>query len=161
LSAINNVGIDELKNYLPGKITAFAGQSGAGKSTTLNTIYGNNLMETGSVSVKTERGKHTTRHAELFEYNEGFIVDSPGFSSYEIDNIELLELNGLYPEFSEYIGHCRFKECAHIKEPDCAVKRAVEAGIIDIGRYNRYLEFAEVLNDRRINKYKGKKNGGQ
>ena len=153
LSAINNIGISDLRALLPGKITAFAGQSGAGKSTALNAILGRHVMETGTVSKK-QRGRHTTRHAQLFEVDNGYIADSPGFSNYDLENIELSDLMNCYPEFNKLDGQCRFRKCVHINEPDCVVKEAVDKNLIDVGRYNRYLVFAKKINEREAYKYK-------
>jgi len=154
LEAINGRGIDELSENLANKITVFAGQSGAGKSTTLNGVFQEEMMQTGSISAKTERGKHTTRHAELFRYGEGFVVDTPGFSSHDLPDYTASELASLYPEFEEHLGNCRFKECIHINEPDCAVKNALNDEEIDSGRYNRYKKFIDIVAERKANKYK-------
>jgi len=154
LCAINKTGIEQLLMLLPGKITAFAGQSGAGKSTTLNAIFGKEMMETGSVSRKTERGRHTTRHAELFEIDGGYIVDSPGFSNYDLEDMEMGFLKNYYPEFNKLEGQCKFRECIHVNEPCCAVKEAVDRGIMDSGRYKRYVAFTKILEEREANKYR-------
>lgn len=140
LSSVMNIGFDKLKSVLKDKITVFAGQSGVGKSTILNNIMSSMVMKTGSVSEKIERGKHTTRHAELIDLEDGgFIVDTPGFSSFELDDIEYTELELYYPEFVKYQGSCRFTGCSHISEPDCAIKKALNTGEIDMERYNRYV----------------------
>jgi ribosome biogenesis GTPase len=145
-SSKENRGFDELKSVLSGHITVFAGQSGVGKSTILNRIMNTMVMKTGSLSDKLERGKHTTRHAELVELEGGgCIVDTPGFSSYELSGIVYGELQYNYPEFEKYLENCRFKGCCHISEPDCMVKQAVEAGLIDEGRYARYVELYSIF----------------
>lgn len=154
LSSKRGVGIDELKQALSNKITVFAGQSGAGKSTTINKIFDDEVMETGQVSARLQRGVHTTRHVELFEINNGYIMDSPGFSSFDIADIEISELSFYYPEFKEFLNVCKFRECLHINEPACAVKDAVSSGIIDKDRYSRYVTFISELKSRKDNKYK-------
>lgn len=141
-----NIGIDELKEVLKGHISVFAGPSGVGKSTILNSIHHNDRMETGEISKKNERGKHTTRHAELFEIDGGgYVVDTPGFSSFEIREINHRELAAYYPEFDACSDECRFSGCFHMAEPGCAVKEAVETGIVNKGRYDRYMQIFSVL----------------
>jgi len=141
-------GLQDLSRELKDKISVFAGQSGVGKSTLINSIMQCNIMKTGDISSKIERGKHTTRHAELIPLKEGgFLADTPGFSSLDIMTMEPDVLQDYYPEFSEYRGGCRFSSCMHISEPDCEVKKAVESGIIDTGRYERYLTIYRVLKE--------------
>jgi len=141
-SSKTNHGFEDLLKILEGKITAFAGQSGVGKSTILNFITQSMAMQTGEVSRKLERGKHTTRHAELIELkNGGYVVDTPGFSSYELDEVEFDHLELYYPEFSNYLNKCRFTWCSHISEPECAIKEALGNGDIDKSRYDRYVQF--------------------
>ncbi len=166
LSAVTQQGFDELREELKSSVTVFAGQSGVGKSTILNTIMQSRVMETGEVSSRIHRGRHTTRHAELVELTTGgFIVDTPGFSSLELENLgDILceiSLDMYYPEFREYIGGCRFKGCSHRTEPGCLVIEAVEAGRIDRGRYGRYLHFYSVIEDYRENIYKNRAKSGR
>ncbi|MDD6736113.1 MAG: ribosome small subunit-dependent GTPase A [Clostridiales bacterium] len=131
--------------FLEGKTAAFAGLSGVGKSTILNTLTGNEL-ETGSVSEKIKRGRHTTRHVELMELKSGgHVLDTPGFSSFEISGIKSGELYKYFPEIRRLSGMCRFKGCSHINEPDCTVKEHVENGRIAVSRYESYKELYNQL----------------
>ncbi|MCX8129013.1 MAG: ribosome small subunit-dependent GTPase A [Clostridia bacterium] len=157
-----NEGYEELLKILKGKITVFAGQSGVGKSTILNRLMKSSIMQTGDVSQKIERGKHTTRHAELVELSSGgYIVDTPGFSSFELTEIEHIDLELYYPEFSQFINRCRFTGCSHISEPDCLVKQAVDDNIIDRGRYERYITLYNLLKENRLYRGKGNKQQGK
>lgn len=142
VSARSGMGVSELRESLKGLDHAFSGQSGAGKSTLINALYGLTLA-TGELSAKVERGKHTTRHSELIQVEGARVFDTPGFSLLESDMIEPIRLKEAYPEFAEFEGECRFAECAHRKEPGCAVRAEVAAGKIDAGRYERY----EILHD--------------
>ncbi len=143
-SAPNGEGIDELKALLVGKITAFAGNSGVGKSSLLNALGVLGELETGAVSEKIRRGRHTTRHVELLELDGGALVlDTPGFSSFEMPKIRANELENYFAEFAPYIGKCRFRGCAHISEPGCAVLEAVSDGNISKMRHNSYKNLYE------------------
>jgi len=155
LSAKGNIGIDQLHDLLKGEITVFAGQSGVGKSTILNCIAGYSRMETGEMSNRIERGKHTTRQTELIELeNGGYIADTPGFSTFELTGLELEELELYYPEFEQYLNSCRFNRCSHINEPDCVIKEAVKNGEIQNERYERYIHFYNILKKQKDNRYK-------
>lgn len=146
-SAETGEGVDELRSLLAGKISAFTGNSGIGKSSLLNRLDDDVNMETGSIS-RISRGRHTTRRVELFPVAGGFLADTPGFSSFEItrmDRIPKDELEQYFPEFEPYIGHCRFSGCAHCKEPDCAVAQACEAGTIAPTRLENYRRLYEEL----------------
>lgn len=141
-------GTDEIKRIITGKVSAFAGLSGVGKSSILN-LLGEELAQTGEIS-KINRGKHTTRHVELFDVgNNSYILDTPGFSSLDITDIcdvKPEELASYFPEFSDEVAfNCRFKGCAHINEPDCSVKRRVERGLVSKERYNNYIELYNQL----------------
>lgn len=150
ISARQGGGMEELLSLLSGKTTTVAGPSGVGKSTLINRICPNALMETGEISKKIERGKHTTRHTELFHVcRNTFIMDTPGFSSLGLLGLESETLKDYYPEFAGEEEKCRFRGCIHIKEPDCAVKQAVEAGKISRERYENYRLFYEELKSRR------------
>ena len=138
-SAQCGTGIEELRSVLKGRVTAFAGLSGVGKSSLLSLIT-NKSIETGAVSEKISRGRHTTRHVELFELDNGFVLDTPGFSSLEIEGIRADELYRYFPEMSEANGECRFRGCSHINEPDCAVKALIKSGKLAQSRYDSYAE---------------------
>ena len=134
-----------LKPRLLGKVSVFAGPSGVGKSSVTNLLLAEMKMEVGALSEGIQRGKHTTRHAELFELApNGFIVDSPGFTSLELNHIPRASLAGYFREFAPYLGKCRFNDCRHINEPDCAVKEKVGNEICK-ERYERYVKFFEEL----------------
>ncbi len=140
VSAEKETGIKKLEEYLRGKTTAFAGLSGVGKSSLLSLIT-NDFLETGSVSEKILRGRHTTRHVELFELDEGgFVLDTPGFSSLEVEGIKAEDLWKYFPEMADSQNKCRFRGCSHINEPDCRVKDKLESGEIAPSRYESYRE---------------------
>ena len=146
ISALEMEGIEELKSILQGKTTTVAGPSGVGKSTIINCLHPEANMETGSISEKIERGRHTTRHSEIIALgNETYIMDTPGFTSLSISDIEKEELGLYYPEFRRFEPDCRFRGCAHMDEPDCGVKEAVKRGEISKVRYENYqLLYREV-----------------
>ena len=136
-----------MKKILHGKTTVLAGPSGVGKSSLINLLQSEVMMETGSISRKIDRGKHTTRHSELLVLEEdekvedcgSYIVDTPGFSSLYVNDFEKEQLKYYFPEFGPYEGLCRFSGCDHVHEPDCAVKQAAEEGKIHEIRYNDYV----------------------
>lgn len=139
VSSVNNQGLDELKKAISGKRASFAGPSGVGKSTIINSLIPDAEMETGNVSEKTKRGKHTTRHVEIFEAEGGGLVfDTPGFTSFEIMEADESNLQDFYPEIEKYKGKCYYDNCKHLKEPDCMVKAMVKAGEINRKRYESY-----------------------
>lgn len=151
-SAEENIGIDELRNSLLNNISVFAGPSGAGKSSLLNRINPSFKLATGDVSSKTRRGRHTTRHVELLELDDNsYVLDSPGFSSLNLDFIEdETEVREFFPEIRKHGLECKFISCLHDKEPGCAVKAQVELGNIDKSRYKNYISLLnEVRNIRR------------
>ena len=143
-------GIDQIRTYLNGKTTVVAGPSGVGKSTIINALYPEAHMETGEISRKIERGKHTTRHAQLFALSDDtFIMDTPGFTSLSLEDMEKEDLQGCYPEFTVFEKNCRFGGCAHISEPVCGVKDALEDGKISRVRYDNYVMLYEELKNRK------------
>ena len=150
VSAKEEKNMETLRRMLEGKTTAIAGPSGVGKSSIINFLNPKANMETGSISRKIERGKHTTRHSELFMIGEdSYIMDTPGFSSLYVNDFEKEELKYYFPEFEPYEGQCRFNGCDHIHEPGCAVKEAVEKGKIHAVRYEDYKELYEELKNKR------------
>ena len=155
LSKFQPEGHKLLHQSLIGYTTALAGQSGVGKSTILNTILNHWLMETGEVSDRIQRGKHTTRHVQLFRLDQGgFFMDTPGFSSFSVSDVAHDTLKDYYPEFDSVQGACRFKGCSHTDEPDCAVRGLVEEGKLDEGRYNRYIKLYKELKEIYDNRYR-------
>jgi ribosome biogenesis GTPase len=139
VSALENEGVNLVRALLTGKTTTVAGPSGVGKSSLINQLAPDANMETGAISEKIERGKHTTRHSEIIALGDGtYIVDTPGFTSLDISEITKEELGTYYPEFVQYEPYCKFSGCAHISEPSCGVKAAVEAGKISRVRYENY-----------------------
>ena len=149
-SAKEETNIDELKELLRGKTTAIAGPSGVGKSSLINQLQSGVKMETGSISRKIERGKHTTRHSELIVLEDGsYIMDTPGFSSLYVGDMEKEELKYCFPEFSAYEGKCRFNGCSHTHEPGCAVQEAVEEGKIHRMRHEDYTFLYRDLQEKK------------
>lgn len=152
-------GINDLMPYLFEKRSALAGPSGVGKSTILNALRSrqdsdHEEVETGAVSEKTKRGRHTTRHVELFKMDfGGAVFDTPGFTSFDAPAVQEDELEELFPDIAHYRGRCRFNGCRHVNEPDCAVRAAVEAGEIHEKRYASYLSQLEELRERERKKY--------
>ncbi len=149
ISSLNGSGIDDLRSELCACNTVFAGQSGVGKSTLINILAPEAMMETGSISEKTKRGKHTTRHVEVFSCEGGRIFDTPGFSSINTDNIEYDKLKEMFPELREAKSMCKFRDCMHINEPGCAVLERKEKGMIHQSRYDSYIEILNEIKRRR------------
>ena len=149
-SALNGEGISEIHEILRGKTTVVAGPSGVGKSSLTNSLQGEIQMETGEISKKLKRGKHTTRHSQVIPVGEDtFLVDTPGFSSLYLTDMEEQELKNYFPEFREYEEECRFQGCRHIHEPGCAVKEALEEDKISRLRYEDYLALHQELKEKR------------
>ncbi len=143
-------GIGAIQDLLRGKTTVLAGPSGVGKSSLTNRIQPDAQMETGVISEKIKRGKHTTRHAELFYVEQDtYLVDTPGFSSMYLEDMEANELKDYFPEFADYTDDCKFLGCVHIGEPVCGVKQAVAAGDISTVRYQNYRLLYQEIKDKR------------
>lgn len=150
ISVKEGEGLEEVRSLLQGKTTAMAGPSGVGKSSLINFLHPQAAMETGAISRKIDRGKHTTRHSELFVLDrESYIMDTPGFSSLHLFDMEKEELKDFYPEFRAYEEDCRFRGCAHMNEPGCGVKEALAAGKISEVRYHNYTVLYEELKGRK------------
>lgn len=146
-SAQTGAGIGELRRALQGKLTAFTGNSGVGKSSILNRLCPELKLPTGEVSEKLGRGRHTTRHVELFSLDhETFVMDTPGFSSFDTDQMDVIlkeNLQYAFPDFGPWLGQCQFHDCSHRREPGCAVRQAAEKREIEQSRYDSYLRLYE------------------
>ena len=146
-SAETGEGVEELRELIQGKLTAFTGNSGVGKSSMLNRLCPELQLPTGEVSDKLGRGRHTTRHVELYRLGEDtYVADTPGFSSFDTDQMDIIlkeNLQYAFPDFGEFIGNCQFHDCSHRKEPGCAVRAALEAGQVEPTRYDSYLRLYE------------------
>lgn len=149
VSTVTHEGIDALCTALAGKTSCLAGQSAVGKSSLINALLPDSHQEVGALSQKTERGRHTTRHAELIPFLGGMLVDSPGFSLMSAQAVTQEQLDACYPEFAEAPERCRFAGCSHIAEPDCAVKERLAQGQIPQGRYQRYIALYQEIEQRR------------
>ncbi len=148
VSAAKGKGTEALKEQLQDQVTVFAGCSGVGKSSLLNLLGDDICLETGGVSRKIQRGRHTTRTVELFSLGPTtFVADSPGFSSLDIQDIRAAELEDCFPELRKYVGKCRFRGCSHTSEPECAVRSALEQGEIAKSRYESYVQMYQILKD--------------
>ncbi|MGN0410271.1 MAG: ribosome small subunit-dependent GTPase A [Candidatus Fimousia sp.] len=149
-STYTEEGMQVIQDLIKGKTTALAGPSGVGKSSMLNKLHPDANMETGSVSEKIRRGRHTTRHSELIHIEEEtYVMDTPGFSSLFIHMFEKEEIKDYFYEFRQYEAYCRFQGCMHISEPDCGVKEALEKGEISQARYDSYLTIYEELKNQK------------
>jgi ribosome biogenesis GTPase len=152
-SAETGEGVEALRKLLQGKLTAFTGNSGVGKSSMLNRLCPELNLPTGEVSQKLGRGRHTTRHVELYPLGEDtYVADTPGFSSFDTDQMEQVlkeDLQYAFRDFGDFLGKCQFHDCSHRKEPGCAVAAAVEAGSIEKSRYESYLRLYEKANLRK------------
>ena len=146
-SAETGEGVEALRTAIAGKLVAFTGNSGVGKSSILNRLAPELCLATGEVSEKLGRGRHTTRHVELYKLGEDtYVADTPGFSSFDTDQMDVIlkeNLQYAFPDFGKYIGECQFRDCSHRKEPGCAVTAAVAAGEIEQSRYDSYLKLYE------------------
>lgn len=149
-STKNGEGVEAIRRALEGKTTVVAGPSGVGKSSVTNCVQSGVFMETGEISRKLKRGRHTTRHSQVIPVGrDTFLVDTPGFSSLYLTDMEEQELKSYFPEFAVYEPQCRFQECRHVKEPGCGIKEAVEAGRISRLRYGNYLGLYQELKEKR------------
>ena len=145
-SAETGLGVEELRQILSGKFAAFTGNSGVGKSSILNALDPSLKLQVGEVSEKLGRGRHTTRHVQLYTVGDALIADTPGFSSFDTDQMEVIlkeNLQYAFPEFGRYLGKCQFRDCSHRSEPGCAVTEALKAGEIGKTRYDSYLRLYE------------------
>lgn len=149
VSKADNSDLLELQRIFPERLTVFMGQSGAGKSTLLNRIVPELDLETAEISESLGRGKHTTRHVELLTLYDGLVADTPGFSSIDFLEIDSGQLPKQFPEFLALAHQCRFRECMHLNEPNCAVKEAVEQQTVALTRYKNYVQFLEEIENRR------------
>ena len=148
-SAKQGIGIEEVIQELKNKISVFSGNSGVGKSSIINAIFGKDKTQEGEISQKNKKGKNTTTDTKLYELEENtYIADTPGFSSFEISEIESTALEKYFKEFPTEVANCEFVGCTHIKEQNCGVKRAVEVGRISQERYERFCKIYEELKDR-------------
>lgn len=160
VSCLTGEGVENIKNELKGHISAFCGNSGVGKSSLLNAIDPALALKTGEISDKLGRGRHTTRHSELFKVEGGYVADTPGFSSFEADENEMIlkdDLPYAFKEFEPYLGQCKFTSCLHIKDKGCRVIEAVEAGEIPVSRHESYcamMEEAKNIKEWELASYK-------
>lgn len=153
-NAKNKIGIEELKKQLQGKISAFSGNSGVGKSTIINALFDEEMTKEGEISSKNKKGKNTTTDVKLYELEKDtYIADTPGFSSFEIPEIESTDLDKYFIDFEKYIEDCEFVGCRHIKEQNCGVKKAVEEGKIESQRYERFCKIYSELKEKEAHKW--------
>lgn len=152
ISARTGEGVDELRALLRGKVSALTGNSGVGKSSALNALCPELNLATGEVSQKLGRGRHTTRHVELYALGEDtYVMDTPGFSAFDTDRMDTLvreELASAFPDFAPYLGQCRYRDCTHRREPGCSLRQAVDAGQVSQSRYESYLRLYDQVSQK-------------
>ena len=152
-SAVTGQGIEELRALIVGKVVALSGNSGVGKSSILNRLAPSLCLPTGEVSDKLGRGRHTTRHIQLFALPDGtYVADTPGFSSFDTEQMEVIlkeNLQYAFPDFAPFLGRCQFHDCAHLREPGCAVTAALARGEIEPSRYESYRRLYEIARERK------------
>ncbi|WP_410768183.1 ribosome small subunit-dependent GTPase A [Fontibacillus sp. BL9] len=149
-SSRTGTGTEEVKSRLAGEISVFSGQSGVGKSSLLNAMLPGLTLETSEISMKLGRGRHTTRHVELIELeNGGYVADTPGFSQLDFLELGVEELSACFIEFRQFAEECKFRGCSHLHEPGCKVRQAVEDGAIASGRYEHYVQFHEEMKEKK------------
>lgn len=149
-SSISGLGTDQVHSRLAGEISVFSGQSGVGKSTLLNAMLPGLSLETSAISLKLGRGKHTTRHVELIELdNGGYVADTPGFSQLDFLELGVEELSTCFREFRELADGCKFRGCSHLHEPGCQVREALEKGEVASSRYEHYVQFQQEMKDKK------------
>ncbi|CAM3438295.1 MULTISPECIES: ribosome small subunit-dependent GTPase A [Paenibacillus] len=149
-SSLQGIGVQQVKDRLAGEISVFSGQSGVGKSTLLNALMPGLALETSEISLRLGRGRHTTRHVELIELdNGGYVADTPGFSQLDFLELGVEELSSCFREFAPHAAECKFRGCSHLHEPGCRVIQAVEDGTIQAGRYEHYVEFFTEMKDKK------------
>ncbi|NLW48607.1 MAG: ribosome small subunit-dependent GTPase A [Firmicutes bacterium] len=154
-STVNNLGKRTLQKLLAGKVSVFTGPSGVGKSALLNMLCPGLKLKTGILSSKISRGKHTTREVQLLKVNPlTSVADTPGFSQIGLEHLKPEELASLFPDFRDYLGKCRFNSCIHQNEPECALKKGLENGMIDPERYNSYLELLKEVKENWAKRYR-------
>lgn len=149
-SSVSGLGTDEVRSRLAGEISVFSGQSGVGKSTLLNAMLPGLSLETSEISLKLGRGRHTTRHVELIELdNGGYVADTPGFSQLDFLELGVEELSSCFREFRELADECKFRGCSHLHEPGCRVREALERGEVASSRYEHYVQFQQEMKDKK------------
>ena len=154
ISGIDHESYSDIEERFKGKLVMAVGNSGVGKSTFLNQLAKDTIQKTAETSKKLGRGRHTTRHVEIFDFGEFKLIDTPGFASLDIPLLNEGEhLQNYFPEFLKYKGSCKFNTCKHINEPGCAVKKALNDGFIDRGRYENYLRLAEEVKNMEVNRW--------
>ena len=149
-NAKEEIGVEEIKKCLENNITAFSGNSGVGKSTLINGIMGENITEEGNISKKNKKGKNTTTQVNLYKIKENsYIADTPGFSTFDVNEIEKEELAKYFVEFKDYLNQCEYADCSHIKEERCGIKKGITEGKISKERYDRYCQIYEELKNKK------------